>query len=310
MLKAYTKSLIKAFVPVTIIEGVWNALSRSQTLRARHAFARSRETPSYLDSHDLEMLHRQFPCPAKESYGYDARSVNRRGRERASWLLRTLRAKGATLATSLELGCGEGAVSRFLRPAGVTTIATDLDASDFDAAAFAAGVRFSRMDARTLALLDESVDVVFSFNSFEHFPNVELCLAEMIRVTKPGGHIYLYFNPLYMAPRGLHAYRRVPIPYCQHLFPGELLDDFIRRNNGGTSDLPWVNRCRLEDYRRLWGRHSHQLETLSYYEILDASGVSLIERFPSCFKSKSDNFDEFLVTAIEALFRKRPEPHS
>ena len=69
----------------------------------------------------------------------------------------------------------------------------------------------------TFSLKDNGFDVVISHNSFEHFELPEKILAEMVRITKPGGHILIKFGPPWMNPWGRH------------------MSGTIRR------DLPWIH---------------------------------------------------------------------
>ncbi len=58
-------------------------------------------------------------------------------------------------------------------------------------------------DGNRLPLSDAAADVVFSSNVLEHIPEPRTLLDEMIRVTRPGGIIYLSFTAWY-SPWGGH----------------------------------------------------------------------------------------------------------
>jgi SAM-dependent methyltransferase len=305
-MKAFAKSLIKNYFPRRLVYGAWNTLSLLKTRRARRAFAAAGPEPGYLGWKELEALQREYTPWADacvDVYKWDPDALRRRGSDRTRQMRRILGGRFAAIRDTFELGCGDGLVSGFLKKAGKRTVAADLGRG-FDESAIADGVRFCQMDARHVALRDASVDLTLSFNAFEHFPDPGRCLREMIRVTRPGGYIFLYFNPLYMAPGGLHAYNRIAVPYVQHLFPRPMIEEFITKNALGPIDFPWVNGCTLGDYRRVFAETSDLVERLAYYEILDVSALGLVERFPSCFRSKSASFEDFIVTGIEVLFRK------
>jgi len=51
---------------------------------------------------------------------------------------------------------------------------------------------------------DEYFDRVFSCNAFQHIHRLDLALAEMHRVLKPGGVLYANFGPIWSAPDGSH----------------------------------------------------------------------------------------------------------
>ncbi len=58
-------------------------------------------------------------------------------------------------------------------------------------------------DGNRLPLPDGTVDVAFSSNVLEHIPDPARFLDEMVRVTRPGGIIYLSFTAWY-SPWGGH----------------------------------------------------------------------------------------------------------
>jgi ubiquinone/menaquinone biosynthesis C-methylase UbiE len=160
------------------------------------------------------------------------------------------------------------------------------------------------MDVEKLKFDDRSFDFVFSYNAFEHFANPELALREMMRVTKVNGYIYLNFAPLYMSPFGLHAYDFITIPYCQFLFSEELFKKFAKLHGLGGGDFLFVNKWSLEDYRRLWDRYSRDLRKVKYYEHYDITYLELIITYASCFKHKTNYFENLVVSNIEVLFKK------
>jgi SAM-dependent methyltransferase len=109
----------------------------------------------------------------------------------------------------LEVGCGSGAVVRWLAryTAGANPI-TAVDVNDYllrEAAALTASaglaerVTFGHGDAEELPLPTESVDVALSFTVMEEV-DAERMLAEMIRVTRPGGRVGIIVRATDMRP--------------------------------------------------------------------------------------------------------------
>jgi SAM-dependent methyltransferase len=98
----------------------------------------------------------------------------------------------------VEVGCGSGAVARWLaRFTGGANPITAVDVNDYllrEAAALtgAAGlserIRFGRGDAESLPMPSASVDVCLSFTVMEEV-DADRMLAEMVRVTRPGGRV-------------------------------------------------------------------------------------------------------------------------
>ncbi len=109
----------------------------------------------------------------------------------------------------VEVGCGSGAVIRWLarNTAGANPI-TALDVNDYllrealaltTSAGLADHVTFQHGDAEELPLASESVDVALSFTVMEEV-DAERMLAEMIRVTRPGGRVGIVVRATDMRP--------------------------------------------------------------------------------------------------------------
>jgi ubiquinone/menaquinone biosynthesis C-methylase UbiE len=278
-----------------------HAYCRLKTTKARKIFARAPESPVWLGWDELRLLQQKYPLPP--NYGYDSKSLAQRGKVRATEILQLISTKKEKIDTFLELGCLDGMVSCVLQSMGKRTTAIDVRFDRFDERALREGVTFLKTDAAHLCFEDESFDFVFSYNSFEHFDDPTLVLQEATRVVKKGGYIYLSYGPLYLSPMGLHAYGSITVPYCQLLFPIELLRDFVNVN--GLSPIKtYVNMWSLEEYRSLWSKFSNRLKSIWYNERFDVENLDLIIKYPSCFKSKTKCFDNLIVSSIDALFKK------
>lgn len=276
--------------------------ARALAFPARRAFLRGgRRAPgrAWLGREELESLSREYPARADYSWDIESRLHRARARSRRLLLL-----AGRRTRECLEVGCFDGSVSASLARAGKTATAVDVRSGPFDERAAREGVRFLEMDAAALGFPDDSFDLVFSYNSFEHFPDPESALREAARVVRRGGYVYLDFGPLYMSPKGLHAYRMTGIPYCQHLFPEELLDEVAAERGCAMPPREWLNRWTLTRYRALWDAFARRLGRIVYEERLDPSGLALVRRFPACFSTKTECFDDLLTTSIEVLFRR------
>ncbi len=103
--------------------------------------------------------------------------------------------------TVLDFGAGSCWVSRVLNRLGSRTVSVDvsptalrLGEEGFRADPFVRrelGPRFLPYDGRTLPLEDASVDRVLCFDAFHHVPNPREILAELHRVTRPGGRVVM-----------------------------------------------------------------------------------------------------------------------
>jgi SAM-dependent methyltransferase len=294
------KSAIKQILPKSAIFHLQRGLRNFDTITARKIFRRSSKTPAWLTLDELEKLHKQYP-PAPE-YGYDSETLKMRGKQRARDIQRLIGRKKSCYSDFLELACCDGMVSCAFELEGKNATATDIQSGGFDPRAKKAGVEFLEMDASDLRFNDESFDVIFSYAAFEHFSDPEKVLQEAIRVVRQGGLIYLNFGPLYMSPFGLHFYRSIPVPYCQLLFSTDTINIYSEKIGIDPPDFGSLNYWTLMDYRSLWNRYSHKLKRLRYYEHLNVSHLDLVSRYPFCFRSMTDNFDDLIVAEIEVLF--------
>jgi SAM-dependent methyltransferase len=86
-----------------------------------------------------------------------------------------------------------------------------------------------------LPLADASVDLVYSWSVFEHVADVPGVLAELARITKPGGVLFIQVEPLFYGPYGSHLRRLVDEPWA-HLRLGE--EEFLRCAAAARDEVP------------------------------------------------------------------------
>lgn len=297
------RSIIKQLVPRTIINILIKLRKVFLTLQlpeTKRIFKNAEGLPSYLDIDLLEILQHKYPFPAE--YGYDEKSVLTRGKLRANQILSLPGAQNCS--SFLELGCWDGMVSYALSRMDKEATAIDISTEGFDKRAIEGSVQLIQMDAGEMKFEDESFDFIFSFDTFEHFSQPEKVLQEIIRVLKTDGYLYLQFEPLYMAPFGEHAYRSITVPYCQFLFPKNAINEFAIKKGLTPIDFNHVNRWRIENFRNLWEKYKSNLSCIKYSEGKNLRHLNLIRKYPSCFKSKTNNFDDLIISSIEVLFQK------
>jgi SAM-dependent methyltransferase len=105
-------------------------------------------------------------------------------------------------ASVLDVGSGAGYFTRALRDAGARCVGVECDAGEMGAAGPPpAGSILS--SALQLPFRSGTVDVCFSSNVLEHVPDAWLMAAEMVRVTRPGGTVFLSFTN-WFSPWGGH----------------------------------------------------------------------------------------------------------
>ena len=281
----------------------WEAYCRLKARRARKAFDAAADSPAWLSMAELQALQRAYPLEPVR-YKYDAQSLAARGRERAQRLLSMSRRHANRPQRFLDLGMWDGMTCRALQEMGKRAVGIDIRIEGLDETAGAGGATFAGMDAAGLGFVDESFDFVYSFNSFEHFPDPEAVLSEALRVLRPGGLLYLEFGPLWLSPRGAHQFQTISVPYVECLFTKDMLAEFAAARDIRLMGFFWMNEWPLSRYRSLWERNAGRLEKVVYHEIYNADHVDLIERYPSCFRSKTQAFDDLIVSNIEGLFRR------
>jgi SAM-dependent methyltransferase len=99
----------------------------------------------------------------------------------------------------LELGCGTGLTSHFLRRRGGTWTSCDFERDHVRSARSLVRDRVLQIDESSLPFRSASFDVVAAINFLEHIEDDETFFREMVRVLRPGGDF------LFMAPKGEHG---------------------------------------------------------------------------------------------------------
>jgi SAM-dependent methyltransferase len=271
--------------------------------RARRAFQNAvPRNGSFLPPAALErLMARSFMPP--DRVRYDEEGLVLRSTEKVAQLERAFDLSG--VRTAVELGCWDGMVAAALSARGIKVCGLDLSTSGIDRRAVNAGVRFLQSDACDIALADSSIDLVYSFASFEHFPRPDRCLSEIERVLRPGGFAFINFGPLYFSPYGRHAYRQIPVPFCHLLFEEQVLHQFAA-SHGLSHDWPYVNGWALRRYRELFETMAYRFTTMKYVEHSTGGvGVELISEYPDIFRRHAADFDEFLIPTIDVALQKR-----
>lgn len=272
------------------------------------AWADAGTDPAWLSTPDLEALVLEYPTLEAESQladYYAPGTLLERGTRRRALLQRVLGSAYDAAHEFLETGGADGMVGYALAQSGKRATTVDIRSDDFEPRAREAGVRFIEANVSELDLPDGCMDVVYSFDAFEHYEGPEAALREAIRLTRPGGHIYLRFGPLYRSPDGMHLGSRLGVPYAPVLFQKHTIDDYLVERGRDPINHEHCNEWTLAQFRRLFSSVGDQLELIESYDHRDLSAVDLIRRFPSCFRGKCQDLDEFLVAILEVLFRKR-----
>lgn len=127
----------------------------------------------------------------------------------------------------LEVGCGQGHLTKALARRGVDVVGVDANPQ---ASEVAGSGRVMHMRAEDLDFPSDEFDFVVSVHAIEHIPELEAALAEMSRVLKPGGKAVLIYPAepimgLYAVPTSviLHGTPfKAREVHCQKLWPSKL----------------------------------------------------------------------------------------
>ncbi|HYT11968.1 MAG TPA: class I SAM-dependent methyltransferase [Candidatus Nitrosopolaris sp.] len=93
-------------------------------------------------------------------------------------------------ARTLEVGCGEGRVSRDLAARGHRVTAVDTSPTLIQLACDAGGsIAYARCDAAALPFQDQTFDLIVFYNSLMDFDDMEASIAEAGRVLRSGGFL-------------------------------------------------------------------------------------------------------------------------
>jgi SAM-dependent methyltransferase len=105
-------------------------------------------------------------------------------------------------------------------------------------------------DGSHLPLSDTSIDLVVSHEVFEHISDVPAVLAEMARVLRPGGRIYIYIHNFASLSGGHHIAWKHPDTH-----PSRVVAPWDHLRARRHADIPsWLNGLREHDYQAMFAR--------------------------------------------------------
>lgn len=190
----------------------------------------------------------------------------------------------------LDIGCGAGGKTMYYAAQGVEKIVgMDIVAhykEESEALARELGCadkfEFVHGDAAEMPFADNTFDTIVMNDAMEHVSKPDLVLAEVKRVLKPGGRLYVNFPPI-NHPFGAHLSDLIGIPWV-HLFfrektliaaykhlcktvpdGDERIAFRISRNEKGEEYFSYINHMSIRWFHRL--QKSVGLKTVYYREV-------------------------------------------
>jgi ubiquinone/menaquinone biosynthesis C-methylase UbiE len=151
----------------------------------------------------------------------------------------------------LNVGCGTGGFDVVAEAAGVRAVGVDADAEAIAICALKrekGGGAFVRAAAERLPFPDASFDVVYCFSAIEHVESVEATVAEMARVARPGGVIYVHTPNAWSWYEG--HYKLLWAPFL----PNALGRGYLRLRGRPSAYLATLRRLTPTALRRAFAR--------------------------------------------------------
>jgi SAM-dependent methyltransferase len=193
--------------------------------------------------------------------------------------------------TILDFGCGDGAITpRYLDAGAARAIGVDIDAKAIARAReqhAAANVDFILGETDRIPLEDSSVDVVVSYDVFEHITQPAPVLDELYRVLRPGGKVLIgtwgWYHPF--AP---HFFSTMPVPWAHVFFSERTFLRACRR----VYHSPWYTPTMHDldgEGRRKADKYTEEEISLSYVNKL------LIRDFEQLFRASKFRYEMFLA---------------
>lgn len=213
----------------------------------------------------------------------DVRNGGAAARERFAAIMATLAARGAVGAPMnvADVGCGSGVQSRLWAARGHQVFGADINKALIALArkrALEAGleIAFEVACATALPWPDRSMDLCIAPALIEHVADWRGCLAQLVRILKPGGALYLSTSNMLCPVQGefdLPLYSWYP-GFLKRYYEDLALT--TRPELAGFASDPAINWFTYYGLRSHLAHHG--LRSLDRFDMLDANAGSLARR--------------------------------
>jgi len=173
-------------------------------------------------AHKVALANIEFHDQVADEYDVDISTAGLRNKPALRRLTRALsflkeKSGGSFL---LDIGCGTGAGLVIARDMFKNTLGVDISPKMLEHA------QRKQLDVclgscYQLPLSDNTVDAAVSLSVLHHLPDPENLIIEAIRVLKPGGHLYIDFEPNHNAYQAIAKSFYQKIPFVNRCISGE-----------------------------------------------------------------------------------------
>lgn len=218
----------------------------------------------------------------------------------------------------LDVGCGAGGKSLYYLSKGAKkvvgidvvekykqeseSLAKELEFDDFE---------FYVQDAASTDFPSNTFDTIIMNDAMEHVAKPEAVLAEMERILKPGGRLYVNFPP-YNHPYGAHLSDVIGIPWVQAFFSDKTLiaayKDLVSDKADGKDRIHF--RIGLNDKGEEYFSYLNKMSIKRFSGIKKNTGFKIayykevpLRRFLRCFCHGF--LKEYFVKMVVCVFEKK-----
>ena len=188
----------------------------------------------------------------------------------------------------LDVGCGLGGKTVAYVERGAkavfgadilesNAVASQLYAADSGQVAGRSG--FLVGDAALLPFGDEVFDTVVANDAMEHFARPGEALAEMRRVIRPGGAVWIFFTP-HFSPLGSHLYDYIYTPWCHLLFSRARIESAIREilRRRGEQGVEEPLEIRVSEIMRSYDEDLNHMSVRRFFRLVGlTTGLSVTD---------------------------------
>ncbi len=253
----------------------------------------------YLDENDFKKIANKYKhIEAKNAVDYSNDGQKLIAEQRCNFLQQIT--KRNKFESVCEIGIGSGNVLKGFLELGVPNVyGVDIEnrTKELDSR-----INFSLKGVHNMShLADNSIDLLYSFDAFEHIPNIETAFDECFRILKPGSIMYIKPCSPYLSPWAAHFYHILRIPYAEVLFSDETLTEYAKSVN---KEIPFINRVPATRYFDYLKKLPSNAKLMSLNYDFDWYGTDLIIKYPEVFKAKQESFFDFFVSNIYIIIKK------